>query len=95
MPRTTQPLPPHKHTHPPPIRPRSLRSWFNGPALLTWSRGQNEYGSNIGGPLPRSWMQEQWALQRQILARYRSLGVVGQQPGFQVHGVYEPLSTNR
>eukprot|EP00937_MAST-01D_sp_MAST-1D-sp2_P006168 g6168.t1 len=22
-----------------------IRSWFNGPALLTWSRGQNEYGS--------------------------------------------------
>ena len=28
-------------------------------------------------------MQSQWALQRQILARYRSLGIVGQLPGFQ------------
>lgn len=21
-----------------------IRGWFNGPAFLTWSRGQNEYG---------------------------------------------------
>jgi hypothetical protein len=28
-------------------------------------------------------MQSQWALQKQILARYRSLGIVGQLPGFQ------------
>jgi alpha-N-acetylglucosaminidase len=46
-----------------------IRSWFNGPALLTWSRGQNEYGSNIAGPLPRSWMKGQWKLQKNILAR--------------------------
>jgi hypothetical protein len=25
----------------------TIRSWFNGPAFLTWSRGQNEYGNNI------------------------------------------------
>ena len=60
-----------------------IRCWFNGPAFLAWSRGQNEYGSGIAGPLPRSWMQSQWALQRQILARYRALGIVGQLPGFQ------------
>jgi hypothetical protein len=28
-----------------------IRSWFNGPALLTWSRGQNEYGSNVRSPV--------------------------------------------
>merc|ERR1719253_619459 len=60
-----------------------IRKWFNGPALLTWSRGQNEYGSDIAGPLPRSFMRSQWALQRRILDRYRSLGIVGQLPGFQ------------
>jgi alpha-N-acetylglucosaminidase len=60
-----------------------IRNWFNGPALLTWSRGQNEYGAGIAGPLPRSWMQSQWVLQKQILARYRSLGIVGMLPGFQ------------
>ena len=60
-----------------------IRSWFNGPALLTWSRGQNEYGAGIAGPLPRSWMKSQWSLQKQILGRYRQLGIVGQLPAFQ------------
>jgi alpha-N-acetylglucosaminidase len=63
---------------------KDIRSWFNGPAFLTWSRGQNEYGNNICGPLPRSWMQDQWAMQREhILPRLRSLGITGQLPGFQ------------
>jgi hypothetical protein len=60
-----------------------IDSWFNGPAFLTWSRGQNEYGNNIAGPLPRSWMADQWNLQKQILSRYRSLGIVSQLPAFQ------------
>jgi hypothetical protein len=60
-----------------------IDTWFNGPAFLTWSRGQNEYGNNIAGPLPRSWMTDQWNLQKQILARYRSLGIVSQLPAFQ------------
>lgn len=60
-----------------------IRSWFNGPAFLTWSRGQNEYGNNIAGPLPRSWMKAQHALQVQILARARSLAIASQLPGFQ------------
>ena len=59
-----------------------IRTWFNGPALLTWSRGQNEYGSNICGPLPRSWMKDQWTLQKEnIFPRLRELGIVGQLPG--------------
>lgn len=62
---------------------RRIAAWFNGPALLTWSRGQNEYGNDICGPLPRSWMKAQFELQKQILQRYRSLGIVGQLPGFQ------------
>lgn len=61
-----------------------IRSWFNGPALLTWSRGQNEYGSHIGGPLPRSWMKQQWNMMKQITTRYRSLGMTSQLPAFQV-----------
>jgi hypothetical protein len=61
----------------------TIRTWFNGPSFLTWSRGQNEYGNNIAGPLPRSWMQAQWALQKQILARHRSLGMISELPGFQ------------
>ena len=59
-----------------------IRSWFNGPAYLTWSRGQNEYGNDIAGPLPRSWMKSQHALQLRIVRRYRSLGLSGQLPAF-------------
>jgi alpha-N-acetylglucosaminidase len=44
----------------------TIRQWFNGPAFLTWSRGQNEYGNNIAGPLPRSWMVDQWNLQKKM-----------------------------
>lgn len=61
----------------------TIRSWFNGPAFLTWSRGQNEYGNNIAGPLPRSWMQDQWSMQKLILSRHRSLGMISELPGFQ------------
>lgn len=66
------------------VQDHEIRSWFNGPAFLTWSRGQNEYGSGIGGPLPRSFMKTQWHLQREnILPRIRSLGIVGILPAFQ------------
>jgi alpha-N-acetylglucosaminidase len=61
-----------------------IRSWFNGPAFLTWSRGQNEYGNSIAGPLPKSWMKDQFNLQKNfILPRMRELGIIGQLPGFQ------------
>lgn len=66
------------------IADEDIRSWFNGPAFLTWSRGQNEYGSNIGGPLPISWMKDQWQLQHDvILPHLRELDIIGQLPGFQ------------
>lgn len=61
----------------------TIRSWFNGPAFLVWSRGQNEYGGNICGPLPRYWMRQQWDLQTQIISRLRALGITGQLPFFQ------------
>ena len=66
------------------LEDNDIRSWFNGPAFLTWSRGQNEYGSKICGPLPKSWMKDQFNLQRSfILPRLRDLGIIGQLPGFQ------------
>ena len=61
----------------------TIRGWFNGPAFLAWSRGQNSFGTGIGGPLPRAHMQAQWRLQKRILARTRSLGMTGQLPAFQ------------
>ena len=52
-------------------------------AFLTWSRGQNEYGAGIAGPLPRSFMRAQFDLQKRILKRSRALGLTAQLPGFQ------------
>ena len=65
----------------------AVRNWTNGPAWLTWSRGQNSHGSGIGGPLPRSFMKSQFTLQKLILKRYRELGIVGHLPAF---GGYAP-----
>ena len=65
------------------VSDEAIRRWFNGPAFLTWSRGQNSHGGSIAGPLPRSWMQAQWGLQRAILARARELEMVPALPGFQ------------
>jgi hypothetical protein len=64
------------------VNDTDIRSWFNGPAFLTWSRISNEYGNDIAGPLPRSWMKSQHALQLKIVQRYRSLGLSGQLPAF-------------
>ena len=64
------------------VNDTDIRSWFNGPAFLTWSRISNEYGNDIAGPLPRSWMKSQHAMQLKIVQRYRSLGMSGQLPAF-------------
>jgi alpha-N-acetylglucosaminidase len=66
-------------------------SWSNGPAHLAWSRGQSMHG--VGGPLPTSWMTQQWQLQRQILERMRALGIVPVLPAFQ--GNVPPRPTRR
>eukprot|EP01047_Picozoa_sp_COSAG01_P034688 COSAG01_NODE_2617_length_7374_cov_7.663505_4_plen_342_part_00 len=69
---------------------REIREFFNGPAYLTWSRGQSmqSVGASAlpeGGEagLPRSWMQAQWNLQRFILNLTRPLGIIGVLPAFQ------------
>ena len=71
-------------------RRQAIREFFNGPAYLTWSRGQSmqSVGSSAapeggGNGLPRSWMQAQWRLQKQILAQTRGLGIIGVLPAFQ------------
>ena len=67
-----------------------IREFFNGPAYLTWSRGQSiqAVGSSAlpeGGSagLPRSWMKAQWELQKKILGMTRPLGIIGVLPAFQ------------
>ena len=72
------------------LKDAEIREFFNGPAFLTWSRGQSmqSVGSSAepeGGEsgLPRSWMQAQHALQKHILKLARSLGIIGVLPAFQ------------
>ena len=59
----------------------AFANWSNGPAHLTWSRGQSTHG--VGGPLPRTFADAQLALAKRILARMRGLGVVPVLPSFQ------------
>ena len=58
-----------------------LNNTFDGPAFLTWSRGQGTFG--VGGPLPNYWIESQHALQVKIMNRLRELGMYGILPGFQ------------
>ena len=67
-----------------------IREFFNGPAYLTWSRGQDLQSVGAaampeggGSGLPRSWMQSQWKLQKTILSQTRALGIIGVLPAFQ------------
>ena len=73
------------------LRDLDIRGWTNGPAFLTWSRGQNEYGAGIAGPLPRSFMQSQYALQKKIVSRARELGIIGQLCALSAHRQIGPV----
>lgn len=59
----------------------SFVGWSNGPAYLTWSRGQSMHG--VGSPVSKGFMRQQWQLQRLILGRLRSLGITPVLPTFQ------------
>jgi len=54
-----------------------------GPAYLPWGWMANIDG--LGGPLPDSWIDSHIALERQILARERSLGMTPVLQGFTGH----------
>lgn len=69
---------------------QDLQVHFGGPAFLAWARMGNMHG--WGGPLPQSWIDNQLALQRQILTRMRSLGMIPVVPGFAGH---VPLAITR
>lgn len=60
-----------------------IRSYFSGPAHLPWHRMANLDG--FGGPLPQSWIDGQKALQQQIVARERELGMTPVLPAFAGH----------
>ena len=69
-----------------------MGAFFNGPAFLSWSRGQGQAG--IGGPLPPWWYEQQANLNRQILGGMNALGISPILPGFQgnvpkkLHAIY-------
>jgi alpha-N-acetylglucosaminidase len=73
------------------VNDSTFGNWTNGPAWLSWSRGQSMHGVGAvgeGSPghgisLTRSWMAAQHALQKRILQRMRSLGIVPILPAFQ------------
>ena len=60
-----------------------IRSYFSAPAHLPWHRMANLDG--FQGPLPVSWLEGQKALQGQIVARERELGMTPVLPGFAGH----------
>ena len=60
-----------------------IRGYFTGPAHLPWHRMQNI--DRWGGPLPMSWLENQKALQQQIVARERELNMKPVLPGFAGH----------
>jgi alpha-N-acetylglucosaminidase len=60
-----------------------IRSYFTGPAHLPWHRMQNI--DRWGGPLPKVWLDNQKALQQQIVARERELNMKPVLPGFAGH----------
>lgn len=60
-----------------------IRSYFTGPAHLPWHRMQNI--DHWGGPLPMSWLENQEALQKKIVARERELNMKPVLLGFAGH----------
>ncbi|KVI06376.1 Alpha-N-acetylglucosaminidase, partial [Cynara cardunculus var. scolymus] len=68
------------------ISSSDLNDFFGGPAFLAWSRMANLHGLHIdcrwGGPLPQSWLDQQLAMQKKILARMYELGMTPVLPAF-------------
>ena len=60
-----------------------VRNYFTGPAHLPWHRMLNI--DRWGGPLPKSWLDGQEALQKQIVARERELNMKPVLPAFAGH----------
>lgn len=62
---------------------KDLETFFSGPAYFNWFWMGNLDG--WGGPLPQSFFRQHEALQKQILARERSLGMQSILPAFTGH----------
>lgn len=62
------------------ISASELEDFFPGPSFLAWGRMGNIQG--YGGPLPFSYINSQYLLQKQIVARMRSFGMAPVLPAF-------------
>lgn len=65
------------------LNDEEVRNYFTGPAHLPWHRMLNI--DRWGGPLPKSWLEGQEALQKQIVARERELNMKPVLPAFAGH----------
>ena len=68
-----------------------LAEFFTGPAYLPWNRMGNVY--DWQGPLSQNWIDSQKALQLQILAYMRAIGMAPVLPAFAGHVPYSASST--
>jgi alpha-N-acetylglucosaminidase len=67
------------------ISDAGLGKFFAGAAFLAWGRMGNLRGSWVKGPLPQAFIDDQFALQLQILDRYKTYGMVAALPAFAGH----------
>ncbi|KAF7715307.1 Alpha-N-acetylglucosaminidase [Penicillium ucsense] len=68
-----------------------IASYLSGPAFQAWNRFGNIQGS-WGGDLPRTWIDQQFALQMKILPRMVELGMTPVLPAFTG---FVPMNTTR
>jgi len=62
------------------VSQKGMDQFFSGPAFLAWNRMSNLRA--WGGPLPQSWIDQQFSVQKQILSRYQELGIEPVLPAF-------------
>lgn len=65
--------------------PLQIYAWFSGPAFTGWSRMGNirgSWGPNGTRPVSPGWIDQQFQLQKQILARMDALGMTPVLPAF-------------
>ena len=65
------------------LKDDEIRSYFTGPAHLPWHRMSNIDAWQ--GPLPKSWLENQKTLQKQIVSRERELNMTPVLPAFAGH----------
>ncbi|OKO99663.1 Alpha-N-acetylglucosaminidase [Penicillium subrubescens] len=68
-----------------------IATFLSGPAFKAWNRFGNNQGSWVGD-LPRSWIDQQFALQKKILPRIVELGMTPVLPSFTG---YMPMNITR